>query len=586
MSKRNIKIGLSEKDKLNMKNEILEDVKEEVNDNFANLENEVRDDISEMHSTIQGLGNLEPSGTDTSTNILAFAENKGIYVATDTGGWYYWKQDVSKYVYGGVYQTDLRYDSLKNDLESANKINEFINRINNAKIQMVIGRFSNGWWITDNTSFFSTNYIDLYKGDKIVALNKLNYLFFDLIKLESRTAGSAQTKIASTFDEYTITEDGIYCLQGAFINQPSLTEELLTQATNEFNFYSYYSNFRSEINNLYSKVLLFSKNKLAEESNAECINRLLTLSSENNIPVIIDSVVEVNTPIYMKKKSTLKGLNSTKSEIKASSDFVGEAIIIIDTVNDSEVSNIGINGGSVYDWGTGYGFKSLGAETMGILVTSEEISTNVTYTRIKNVAIKNINGIGLRVTDVAYEGLYDGIEIKCCNERGAYIGATDSIFNNFIIGNCNDRVANASESFGASLEGGNNNYSNFKVYLSGTNAGVNIYNAGNNNYNNFNIQDCGYCGLYIRGNGAENCNFTNLVIDRCPIGIILQGSKLNFIQAQITWSKEEAPIYGLFRSAYNKGYNYINLISNQSSDKITLSDTYTIFGLMYKELNS
>ena len=48
------------------------------------------------------IGSLKPSGTDTSTNILAFTSNKGVYVATDSGHWYYWNG--SAYVNGGVYQ--------------------------------------------------------------------------------------------------------------------------------------------------------------------------------------------------------------------------------------------------------------------------------------------------------------------------------------------------------------------------------------------------------------------------------------------------------------------------------------------------
>ena len=48
------------------------------------------------------IGSLKPSGTDTSTNILAYTSNKGIYVATDNGHWYYWNG--SAYVDGGVYQ--------------------------------------------------------------------------------------------------------------------------------------------------------------------------------------------------------------------------------------------------------------------------------------------------------------------------------------------------------------------------------------------------------------------------------------------------------------------------------------------------
>ena len=49
------------------------------------------------------IGSLKPSGTDTSTNILAFTSNKGIYVATDNGYWYYWNG--SAYTDGGVYQS-------------------------------------------------------------------------------------------------------------------------------------------------------------------------------------------------------------------------------------------------------------------------------------------------------------------------------------------------------------------------------------------------------------------------------------------------------------------------------------------------
>lgn len=69
-----LKIGLSAEDKLKMKEDILNIVKP----------------------------SLKPAGTDTSTNILNFEEDKGVYVATDNGGWYYWNG--SAYVYGGVFQ--------------------------------------------------------------------------------------------------------------------------------------------------------------------------------------------------------------------------------------------------------------------------------------------------------------------------------------------------------------------------------------------------------------------------------------------------------------------------------------------------
>lgn len=80
-------------------------IDEYLEEQTSRIENEIDTELKEMDDTIKGLGNLEPSGTDLANNILAFTENKGIYVATDTGGWYYWKQDVSKYVYGGVFQS-------------------------------------------------------------------------------------------------------------------------------------------------------------------------------------------------------------------------------------------------------------------------------------------------------------------------------------------------------------------------------------------------------------------------------------------------------------------------------------------------
>ena len=60
------------------------------------------------------IGSLKPSGTDTSTNILAYTSNKGIYVATDNGHWYYWNG--SAYADGGVYQSSEDIEKIKEDL--------------------------------------------------------------------------------------------------------------------------------------------------------------------------------------------------------------------------------------------------------------------------------------------------------------------------------------------------------------------------------------------------------------------------------------------------------------------------------------
>lgn len=324
----------------------------------------------------------------------------------------------------------------------------------------------------------------------------------------------------------------------------------------------------------YMEGLYYSHYETEGESAATIINRLLKQSKKENLPVILDKSIVVDRPIYMQSNSTLRGLNGTKTKVIASSDFQGDAIIIIDTVNNAEVSDLGIDGGSVYDWNS-WKFSKLGAETNGILVKSKNADSNVTYTRVHNLSIWNMNGIGLRITETTYESLFDGIEIKCCSERGIYSSATDSIFTNFTVGNCNSSNDNAQEAFGISLEGGSNNYSNFKVYLSGINAAMNIYSATSNNYSNFNIQDSDYSGLRIMG--AHNCNFTNFTIDRCAIGIIVQNSALNNIQAQVIWTKDDVPMYSAYRSANNTGLNYVDLITTGQEATIVLEDSNTVF---------
>lgn len=58
-------------------------------------------------------------GKDTSTNILAKTSNQGVWVGSDTGHWYYWNG--TQYVDGGVYQTDLSYDSIRSELTDFEK---------------------------------------------------------------------------------------------------------------------------------------------------------------------------------------------------------------------------------------------------------------------------------------------------------------------------------------------------------------------------------------------------------------------------------------------------------------------------------
>ena len=70
-----------------------------------NIPNKVidRDKLDDgVNNLLDSINELHPSGVDTSTNILAFTTDKGIYIGSDTGHWYYWNG--SQYVDGGVFQ--------------------------------------------------------------------------------------------------------------------------------------------------------------------------------------------------------------------------------------------------------------------------------------------------------------------------------------------------------------------------------------------------------------------------------------------------------------------------------------------------
>lgn len=76
--------------------------KSKLDDDVNNEFEEIHSDITTLENDINTIGRLYPSGVDTSAHILAFTENKGIYIGSDTGYWYYWNG--TQYVSGGVYQ--------------------------------------------------------------------------------------------------------------------------------------------------------------------------------------------------------------------------------------------------------------------------------------------------------------------------------------------------------------------------------------------------------------------------------------------------------------------------------------------------
>lgn len=111
---------------------------------------------------------LKVSGTDTSTNILGFTSNKGIYVGTDNGHWYYWNG--SAYADGGVYQaTELADGSV-----TPNKTSFLVpgnNLFNKDSSNIILGKY------LDRSSGVELDNAQYYISDYIQVAPSTNYIF-------------------------------------------------------------------------------------------------------------------------------------------------------------------------------------------------------------------------------------------------------------------------------------------------------------------------------------------------------------------------------------------------------------------------
>lgn len=77
-----------------------------------------------INSLLNSINELHPSGVDTAAHILAFTYNKGIYIGSDTGNWYYWNG--TAYVSGGTYQAaQIADDSVTFDMINKSILNKY-----------------------------------------------------------------------------------------------------------------------------------------------------------------------------------------------------------------------------------------------------------------------------------------------------------------------------------------------------------------------------------------------------------------------------------------------------------------------------
>lgn len=237
----------------------------------------------------------------------------------------------------------------------------------------------------------------------------------------------------------------------------------------------------------------------------------------------------VSKTIKLNNYNILEGLGYD-SVLRCAENFNGN-LILIDSVIHTEVRNLTLHGGSVFDYGTDSFTKLNGEGVNGIYC--DRTKSHIAICRLRNIQIIFFSGIGFIVQPTTYEIIANTIVIKNCYKSGMNCRATDSQFDNFYIG------LNAYEKKnlpGCNLEGANNNYSNFKVYLN-KNGGVTCEDGtNNNNYSNFNIQENNKNGLNINGGsaGIAHNNFRNIILDSNETAIKMWKCGNNVISGMVT----------------------------------------------------
>ena len=118
---------------------------------------------NELLNLLNNIGSLHPSGVDTSTNILAFTEDKGIYVGSDDGNWYFWNG--TQYVVGDVYQALILGDNSITYPKLDSNIKKIFN-VTNITLSKTSGQYYNYTTGAISTvSTMSTALLDVNEGD-------------------------------------------------------------------------------------------------------------------------------------------------------------------------------------------------------------------------------------------------------------------------------------------------------------------------------------------------------------------------------------------------------------------------------------
>ena len=126
----------------------------------------------DVRTLINSIVSLSPQ-VDVSTNILAFKENKGIYVGSDTGEWYYWNG--TQYVSGGIYHSSEDVMQIKKDLDNVYTFCKSRNLVN-ADVYEVGALQENGTIATNGSwaNYRTTDFIALEQNQDYIFSNFYN----------------------------------------------------------------------------------------------------------------------------------------------------------------------------------------------------------------------------------------------------------------------------------------------------------------------------------------------------------------------------------------------------------------------------
>lgn len=184
--------------------EHIEPYKEQIEEDWQDYKEQVNGKIENQNDVIAGLGQLRPSGVATSTEILDYREDKGIWIGSDTGHWYYWSG--TQYVDGGVYQA-TEIPDLSIDLVKQSTYTIGANKYNKDNVLNGYYSYSNGGFVSDN-NYKATNYFIPIEPSTDYKLNGVCHIcWYDV----NKTFISGEVKTYNWLFTITSPSNAYYC---------------------------------------------------------------------------------------------------------------------------------------------------------------------------------------------------------------------------------------------------------------------------------------------------------------------------------------------------------------------------------------